>query len=83
MCVAVQGKGGSGVAQVALYGLNIVPSSNGVHGVCMAGVVEADALQPGGGGDTVKLVAYRPSGPPASLVNTRPCGLSQMGPARS
>ena len=46
--ITVQGKGGGGVAQVALDSLDIVPGPDRVHGVCMAAVMEARTIQPCG-----------------------------------
>jgi len=46
--VAVQGKGGGSMAQIALDRLHIVPGPERIHGVCMAAVVEPHMLQPCG-----------------------------------
>lgn len=38
MTVDIQGKGGRGVSQIPLYGLDIIPALNRGHGVAMAKV---------------------------------------------
>lgn len=60
MRVTVQRERCRGVAQVALYRLDIVPGPNRIHGVCMPGIVEADTIQAGGDNNPLEVVVHVP-----------------------
>ena len=74
VAVSVQGKARAGVAQVALYGFDIVTRSNGVDRICMAEIMKTHTFQTGG--------LDRGGKPPFhSLLEQRPANLIRKGQA--
>ena len=73
VAVTIQSKGGGGVAQVSLDGLNIITGADRIHSVGVAQIVEAYSGEAGGGNQRAEplIDAVLFQRPPISFVKTR------------
>lgn len=56
VAVSIKSKGGGGVAEIALYGLYIISGADGVHGISVAQIMEADTSKTSGPQDGRELL---------------------------